>query len=172
MNKEIPDLVDRGYELKKQLKELTDESDKIKKVMREEATNREKEKLGSGESVLIHGRQHKAKINLAENSFSLSEGLSTTEIRRMKAIIGTSAMSIEEGIKLKDGISLRKAKEQLGDLFDEFFEEDMKVKFDAQEMTKWLNERNRVASVEDPMVDFVSTKLEKTPNTPRVTFSK
>lgn len=168
----IPDLVDRGFELKNQLKELEAESDEIKKILRKEAAQKEESKIGTGESVLIHGRRHKAKVCLSEDSFTIAEGVTDTEIRRMKAIIGTSAMSLEEGVKLKDGVSLRRAKEKLGDLFFELFEEKIEAKFDAQTMTQWLTERKRSASDGDPMIDFVSTKLARKPNTSRVTFSK
>jgi len=168
----IPDLVDRGFELKTQLKKLEEESDEIKKVLRKEAATQEESKLGSGESILIHGRQHKAKVCLSEDSFTIAEGVSDTEVRRMKAIIGTSAMSLEEGVKLKDGVSLRRAKEKLGDLFFELFEEKVDAKFDARTMTQWLTERKRSANDGDPMIDFVSTKLARKLNTSRVTFSK
>jgi len=171
-NTAIPDLVDRGFELKKQLKELEAESNEIKKILRKEAANQEDSQLGSGESVIIHGRQHKAKINLSEDSFSIAEGVSSTEIRRMKAIIGSPAMTMEDNVKLKEGVSLRRAKEKLGELFSDLFEDDMQVKFDAQQMTEWLKERRRTGSQADPMVEFVTSKLSKKPNTSRVTFSK
>jgi len=172
VEKAIPDLVDRGFELKKQLKELEDESNEIKKVLRKEAANQEGSQLGSGETVLIHGRRYKAKVNLSEYSFSVSDTVSSTEIRRMKAIIGTSAMTMEEGVKVKSGVSMRQVKERLGDLFLELFEDDLSVKFDARQMTEWLKERRRSGSQENPIVEFITNKLDKKENTPKVTFSK
>jgi hypothetical protein len=168
--KSIPDMVDRGYELKKQLKDMTEESDNIKIALREFVIKQEESKLGSGETIEVKGKKHKAKINLSEDSFCVAEGVTTNEILRMKAIIGSDAMTIEEGVKFKNGISLKKVKEKLGETFYELFEDDIKTKFDAQKMTEWIKERKRNASNND-MANFVVKKINKKSNTAKVTFS-
>jgi hypothetical protein len=172
MDKAIPDLIDRGYELKRQIKALEEESSEIKKVLRIEAANQEGADRASGETVVLQGRRHKAKINLSEDSFSVAEDVSTTEIRRMKAIIGCEAMTIQDDVKIKSGLSLRQVKERLGEVFYDLFEEDVQTKFDAQKMTMWIRERGRTGSQGDPMIEFVTNKLQTKPNTARVTFSK
>ena len=171
-NQSLSGLIDKGYELKKELRRIESESDEIKKVLRQEALNNKDFEPGSGETVVLHGIQHKAKVNLAQDSFSVEKSVSPTELRRMKAIIDNSALELQENIKIKDGISMNKVKERLGELFDELFEEDLQVKIDAISMTEWLKERRRKAGGSDQMVQFVIDILERKPNTPRVTFSK
>jgi len=163
--------IDRGYELKVQLKKLEEESSVIKKKLREAALHAPGAVPSSGESITLQGNQHKAKINLSEDSFSLKEGTSSIDIRRIKAVLDTGVATIEEGVKFKEGVSLRKVKEVLGEQFDELFEDKIQAKIDAQKMTAWLNEKRKVAS-SDPTVAFVERSLDRKPNTSRVSFSK
>jgi len=163
--------IDRGYEIKVKMKKLDDESSNIKKKLREAALREPGAVRASGESVVLQGNQHKAKINLSEDSFSLKEGTSSIDIRRIKAVLDSGVATIEENVKLKDGISLRKVKEILGEQFEEFFEDDIRAKFDAQKMTAWLNEKRKIAS-SDQTADFVERNLNKKLNTSRVNFSK
>ena len=165
--------IDRGYEIRAKLKSLEDEGIIIKKKLREAAANEPGIVLGSGESVVLQGSKYKAKVNLSEDSYSLKDEVSSTDIRRMKAVLDAGVATIEEGVSLKEGITLRKVKEVLGDQFGELFEDDLKTKIDAKKMTAWLSERRKVAS--DQSVDsaeFVERNLNRTPNTLRVTFSK
>jgi len=166
--------IDEGYEIKKQMAELEKKSDAIKKKLREAAANEPGAVSASGESVVLYGNKHKAKVNLSEDSFSFPEETSTTDIRRVKAILGKEVATIEEGVKLKEGITLRKVKEVLEDKYGELFEDSIKAKFDAQKLTAWLGARKKVA-VEgqvDETSSFIERNLSRKPNTNRVTFSK
>ena len=163
--------IDEGFELKAQLKELTAQSDEIKKKLRAAAEQENPDKKSSGESVTLKGNKHKAKINLSEDSFSINENATTTDILRMKAVVGQDVVNLEEGVSLKEGVSLRKVKEVLGETFNELFEDDLKIKIKAEDMTRWISERRRVANSEDA-ISFVERTLTRKPNTARVTFSK
>ena len=165
--------IDRGYEIKVELKSLEDEGTTIKKKLREAAENEPGIVLGSGESVILQGSKHKAKINLSEDSFSLKDETSSTDIRRMKAVLDAGVATIEEGVSLKEGVTLRKVKEVLGDQFGELFEDALKTKIDAKKMTAWLSERRKMASGQSvDSAEFVERNLNKKPNTLRVNFSK
>jgi len=166
--------IDRGYEIKTQMKVLENEGSIIKKKLREAAKKEPEATLGSGESIVLQGNKHKAKINLSEDSYSLKEDVSSTDIRRIKAVLDSGIATIEEGVKLKEGVTLRKVKEVLGDKFRDLFEDDLKTKIDAKKMTAWLNERRKTASSEQTVdsANFVEQNLNRKPNTLRVTFSK
>jgi len=166
--------IDRGYEIKAQMKSLEDEGITIKKKLREAAAKEPGVVLGSGESIVLQGNKHKAKVNLSEDSFSLKDEVSSTDIRRMKAVLDAGVATIEEGVSLKNGITLRKVKDVMGDQFGELFEDALETKIDAKKMTVWLNEKRKIASSEQSVdsVEFVERNLNRKPNTLRVTFSK
>jgi hypothetical protein len=163
--------IDEGFELKAKLKELTARSDEIKKKLRASAELENPDKKSSGESIVLKGNQHKAKINLSEDSFSLGEEAATTDILRMKAVVGQGIIDLKEGVSFKEGITLRKVKEALGEKYSELFEDDCKVKIKAEDMTRWFAERRKVANSDDA-ISFVEKTLTRKPNTSRVTFSK
>ena len=164
--------IDEGYNIRKQMKDLEKRGDEIKKKIREAAINEPGAVRSSGESVILHGNQHKAKVSLSEDSFSFKDDISTIDIRRVKALLGDNVAIINEGVKLKDGITLGKIKEILGEQYGELFEDNLQAKFDARNLTAWLNIRRKTASGGDDTADFIERNLERKPNTERVTFSK
>lgn len=169
-NKEIHRLakeIDEGYELKLKLKYL----DEIKLKLREAAEKENPNMLSSGESITLNGFKHKAKINFSEDSFDLKDGLSTIDMRRIKAMVGQGIVEAEEGVKLKEGVSLRKVKGFLGDKYNELFEDDIKFKIKAKEMNQWMKNKVKIASNDDS-VSFVEDKLKRKKNTLKVTFGK
>jgi len=168
---DLAEEIDEGFELKNQMRQLTNRSDEIKKKLREAAETENPTLKASGETVLLVGNDHKVKVSLAEDSFSLSEESQTTDILRMKAVIGQGIVNAEEGVKFKEGITLRKVKEILGDSYYELFEDNIKIKIKAEDMTKWFKERRRVANSEDA-ISFVEKNLQRKSNTARGTFSK
>ena len=163
--------IDEGFELKSQIKKLTARSDEIKKQLRSTAQSENPDKKSSGESIVLSGNLHKAKINLSEDSFSLSEEATTTDILRMKAVVGQGIVNLEEGVSFKEGVTLRKVKEVLGEQFSELFEDNLKIKIKAEDMTRWFSERRKVASRDDA-ISFVENTLTRKSNTARVTFTK
>jgi hypothetical protein len=167
----LSDEINRGYEIKKELKKLEDESSDIKKKLRKAATEEPGAVKGSGEAVILQGSKHKARVNLSEDSFSLKDGTSSIDIRRIKAVLDAGIGTINEGVKLKEGVTLRKVKEVLGEQYAELFEDDIQAKFDAISLTKWFQQRRKMAS-EDPSIDFVERHLDRKSNTERVTFLK
>jgi len=163
--------IDEGYDLKVKIKEFTKKSDEIKKKLRVAAENEPNAVKASGETVELYGNVHKAKVNLSEDSFKIKEDLSTTDILRVKALLGPEIVKAEEGVKLRPGITLRKVKERLGEMYSELFEDDIQPKFDARLLTAWLKERRKMASGSDA-VNLVERSVDRTPNTSKVTFGK
>jgi len=153
--------VESAIKLYRQHEKLLAEVESLKKDIRETAKKTAQEYNGV-EHVIFYDGKDEIKVVLVPDSISLKPDVDLVDARRISAVLGKVA-KLKEGVKLKPGANLASLKNKLGEDFDRFLVEDVKLEVDAFALDQ--DENIRTAS------DLMES-LSRKKNTPRVCFSK
>lgn len=160
--------VDEAAECHRQSKRLAE----LKVKLRQAAEN-----AGAkpGHSVILIGKESKAVVNCHYPTYSLVEGTSEIDARRLGVLVGRDAVEVRQEIHLRSGVTLNEVKRQIGDeMYNALFEDSSNVKLDSHQVGKWLDkERKREATEHtQEVLQFVEERLQQESNTPKVTFPR